>query len=358
MRRIAGIATATALALALCSGVVRAASFLPVRAASVDLSAQVMMQLFGETSDARASFAAASGDRGEESFMRGLALRIDSAYAAVAFAPDPFAQSYEQAPVALAAMQRRLLQNMPRFVPSSLTLHAQARPTAEVAVPERDSAYAERVPQARSLAVISSNAGPVSFSPAHDAESIAGNLRVGPVQFRGGIGGSSSQAPQVQLNENDANAAADFAIRAGNRDVNLNLSSTFQQVTRNDANAFSAPVLNSSWQLPGSDAPFAIPSYANVNRVYVGANVAVPVRSNLTLNLNYGAQRFYGGYGLPGATNLDTTGNTYGGGLTFAIPHSSGLLSISATQYHYQDNVLQSNATTQTNANVNFTVKF
>jgi hypothetical protein len=317
-----------------------------------------MMQLFGETSDARASFAAANGDRGEESFMRGLALRIDSAYAAVAFAPDPFARSYEQAPVALAAMERRLLQNMPHFVPSAVTLHAGARPTADAAAPKLDAPYAAGLPQARSLAVISSNAGPVSFAPAHQTAPIGGNVRVGPVRFQGGIGGSSSQAPQVRLNESDADAGANFAIRAGNRNVNVNLSSIFQQVTRNDANAFSAPVLNSSWQLPGSDAPFAIPSYANVNRVYVGANVAVPVRNNLTLSLNYGAQRFYGGYGLPGATNLDTTGNTYGGGLTFAIPHSSGLLSISATQYRYQDNVLQTNATTQTNANVNFTVKF
>ena len=43
----------------------------------------------------------------------------------------------------------------------------------------------------------------------------------------------------------------------------------------------------------------------------------------------------FGGYGLPGVTNLDAIDNSYGGKLTFEIPHSSSTLSISARQLHY-----------------------
>ena len=48
----------------------------------------------------------------------------------------------------------------------------------------------------------------------------------------------------------------------------------------------------------------------------------------------------------------------YGGKLTFAIPHSSSSLSISACQYRYQDNIAPANTFHQTREDVNFTVKF
>ena len=94
-----------------------------------------------------------------------------------------------------------------------------------------------------------------------------------------------------------------------------------------------------------------------MNRVSLGAAVAVPVVNGLTFNFNYAAQRLLGGYGLPGIANLDAIENSYGGKLTFTIPHSSSTLSISAHQDRYQDNIL-SNGITQTRGDVNFTVKF
>ncbi|MBV8283698.1 MAG: hypothetical protein JO175_03555, partial [Candidatus Eremiobacteraeota bacterium] len=50
--------------------------------------------------------------------------------------------------------------------------------------------------------------------------------------------------------------------------------------------------------------------------------------------------------------------NAYGGGLTFALPHSSSTLSLSAYQYRYQDNILPANSLSQTRENLDFTVKF
>ncbi len=78
----------------------------------------------------------------------------------------------------------------------------------------------------------------------------------------------------------------------------------------------------------------------------------------MTLNLNYGIQHMYGGYGLPGLYNLDTVNNTYGGKLTFNIPDATKTLSISAYQDRFNDSVLPNNGLTQTREDVNFTVKF
>ena len=109
----------------------------------------------------------------------------------------------------------------------------------------------------------------------------------------------------------------------------------FEQLRTADAQrlqSLSSPALgtSSSWQLPNDGTPLVIPNYADMSKVSVGAAVAVPVVHGLTLNLNYGTERMFGGYGLPGLTNLDATDNSYGGKLTFEMPHSSSTLSISA----------------------------
>ena len=83
--------------LALCSAVGVAAG-LPPGIERFDLGSQLMLRLFGETSDSSASFAAAHGDRASESPLRELALQIHSADVkpylaggAAVFAEDRFA---------------------------------------------------------------------------------------------------------------------------------------------------------------------------------------------------------------------------------------------------------------------------
>jgi hypothetical protein len=56
--------------------------------------------------------------------------------------------------------------------------------------------------------------------------------------------------------------------------------------------------------------------------------------------------------------NLDTINNSYGGQLTFDLPHTANTLSVSAYQNRYQDSVLPINGYTQIREDVNFTVKF
>jgi len=187
--------------------------------------------------------------------------------------------------------------------------------------------------------------------------SVPALLRVGPVRVEGQVQGDSAQAPQIALHDNAYGAGADIAVRAGRRNVDVGLSSSYEQLTRNDTNfAPSAPL--SALSLPGDDTSLVIPNFGNLSRLSLNAGVAVPLINGLTLKLNYDTARLLGSYGLPGLTNLDAIDNAYGGGLTFALPHSSSTLSLSAYQFRYQDNILPANSLTQTRENLNFTVKF
>ena len=167
-------------------------------------------------------------------------------------------------------------------------------------------------------------------------------------------------APSVGLNDNAAAAGANIDVRAGARTLTFGVSSDYERVTRNDASGLTPAALGdaSTWQLPGAAVPLAVPNYADMSKVSLGAGVAVPVLNGLTLNLDYAADRMFGGYGLPGLANLDTIDNSYGGKLTFEIPHSSSTLSISARQLRYLDGLIPVNTSTQTREDVNFTVKF
>ena len=73
MRRLVGVIAASALAAALAFGIAPA-SLTPADGAAFDLRPQLMLRLFGESSDSRASLAAAYGDRTSESPFRDLAL--------------------------------------------------------------------------------------------------------------------------------------------------------------------------------------------------------------------------------------------------------------------------------------------
>ncbi len=184
-------------------------------------------------------------------------------------------------------------------------------------------------------------------------------VHLGPLQFTTRLESASLAAPALSLNDNAYGAGANFDVRAGARKLNVDVSSNYERLTRNDATGLSAPAIGStSWQLPSADTPLVVPNYANMSKVSVGAAVAVPVVNGLTLNLNYAADRMFGGYGMPGLTNLDATDNSYGGMLTFQIPHSSSTLSISARQLRYEDNLIPANTSTQTREDVNLTVKF
>jgi len=392
VRRLVGIVATAALVVALVPRVVAAAAPGP----AFDLSALLMQRVFGESSDARASFDAAYGDRASESPLRDLALDATAADRSDAFdreASNPtFAASHGIRVAAISTAAPFDLAQTIRATVLHSNLYFASPPSGDVAATSSDpmradasfttAAYQPVAPvtfvspqsAAFSLGPLVRGAPPVvaagsamafgeSSAPAGSAGSSAvlpGAAQVGPLKFSTQVNGASLSAPSVGLNDAGAGAGANLDVRAGSRTLTFGVSSNYERLTRNDASGVAPAALSdgSSWQLPGADVPLAVPNYADVSRVSVGAGVAVPVLRGLTLNLDYAADRMFGGYGLPGVINLDTFDNSYGGKLTFAIPNTSSTLSISARQLHYEDSLITPNASTQTREDVNFTVKF
>jgi hypothetical protein len=331
----------------------------------VDLGSQLMLTVFGETSDDRASFAAAHGDRASESPLRELALAVpaaDTKRAVTGSAPD-FSDdrlalrdlATQNADALPAAAQLNVGLNTVHF-----SIPAPSQDGETTLVPP-SSHYTAAYQPVAPLPAISPEPGTLAFMPPqiNAYELTPSSTQLGAIHFQSGSE-SSITSPQLGLQDAAYGAGAKFDVRAGKRNVSVNLSSEYEHVGRNQSDTFSVAPLDtaSSWQLPGAGAPLLVPNYANLNRLSVGAGVSVPVVRGLTLNLNYDAQHLYGGYGLPGLVNLDTINNTYGGNLTFTIPRISSSLSIGAYQDRFQDGAQPLNGQTQTREDVNFTVKF
>lgn len=381
MRRWVGVVFITALGVALSRPVVSAATLgVPI----YDFRSAVFMRVFGETTDPAASVAAAYGDRASESPLRTLALRLPDSESTDSFTVNlAAAPSFSQAPGGPDADGYfDLARNVRARVLSTSVLYSAPSAPRTDSVAAAENADASAFPVAAYQPVeqasgVTLQSGEVSFAPISPpqaqtlaktsatgvageggtSESIPALLRVGPVHVQGQVQGDSAQAPQLALRDNSYGAGADIAVRAGRRNLDVGLSSSYEQLTRNDTN-FAPSAASASLSLPGADTSFTIPNTANVSRLSIGAGVAVPLINGLTLNLNYDTARLLGSYGLPGLTNLDAIDNAYGGGLTFALPHSSSTLSLSAYQYRYQDNILPANSQSQTRENLNFTVKF
>ena len=376
MRRPGGVVAGAALALIFCCVTAHAAAVIPP-APQFDLGSQLMLRVFGENSDVNASFAAASGDRTSESPMRELALQVSPADRSPGFVTD----TTRVALASSGAAQESGLENLSQAVDAGLLkssarflASAQARDNLVTLIPSSAllTAKYQPVPPAPN---ISPAPGTLAFVPpasstlatsessgtTHSTAFVPATMQVAGVKFEGNVQSAAATTPQISMRENSYGAGANFHVRAGKRDLNLNLTTQYEHVARNDLNGFSASTLDSAsaWQLPGADAPLVIPSYADLNRFSVGAGIGVPLVRGLTLNLNYGAQRLFGGYGLPGLVNLDAVNNTYGGKLIFANPDATKTLSISAYQERFSgDSFLPLPGSTQTREDVNFTVKF
>jgi hypothetical protein len=355
--RLVGVATSAALLVALTAGVARSADLAP-QVDNLDIGSQLMLALFGETSDSRASFAAAHGDRTSESPLRELALVVPQA----AIKLDPtsgvdFAQE-RLALRDLSASQGTALLDPALFEPETSTIHFSTPAFATDSGLAHVSAPYQPLPEP----AISPAPGTLAFAPVqiNASDFSPSTTQLGAVRFEEQAESASPETPEVTLRDALYGAGANFDVRAGKRSLNVNLSSEYEHVGRNDSQTFSVSPLDSSssWHLPQLGAPLFVPNYADMSRLSLGAGVSVPVVRGLTLNLNYDAQHLYGGYGLPGLMNLDTVNNIYGGKLTFNIPRISSSLSIGAYQNRVQDTLLPLNGQTQTSEDVNFTVKF
>lgn len=385
MQRVAVLTAAMALLAVPAPGV----AALGFSAPAYDLAPAVMLRLFGENSDRSASLAAASGDRNGESPLRDLALAgrpcCPTSRPKITVGGQHFVAG--DAP-ALPQVAGSLFDGAgtgrasatPATSQFGFGASAMATPDAAAsAAPVADFTVGHYQPVPQPTTIVA-EPGSIAFQPTlspapqrpaalafGDASTPAGAgmarfaspsvLRLGALQIGTRTEAANLTAPQQALQDNAYGAGADFDVRAGERRLNVDVSSNYERLTRNDS-AMAAPAVgDSSWRLP-DDTPLIVPNYADVSKVSVGAAVAVPVVRGLTLKLDYGADRLFGGYGLPGLTNLDATGNSYGGKLTFQIPKTSSTLSFSASSLRYQDNIAPVNTFTQTREDVNFTVKF
>jgi len=337
MRRQQGALLGGVLPAVLCFGLASAAvpgAFAPPR---VDLSAQLFARCFGET--------LARGPAYNASPLRGLAFETapamvyDVVTAPVAQLPqvhltlsDPAFAPPPQPKASVDTLQT------PLQVPNvSYYESADPVPTDAPATERWDLDGARNAPE---------------FTAGNDYVSVKVPVRFGHVQF----------APHAAANPSTLSAGTTFNLKAGRRSLGLDLSSSVQHVNLaapQYAQTGYAAGLNAG--LGASNPPVFVPAFGDVNAQTISTGVSVPVTRALTASVQYDTQHLLGAYGVPGAVSLnslDASNTIYGAQLTFKLPKSASLISLAMRQYRYQDNLLPVNALTQTNANLNFTIKF
>jgi len=376
MRRWLGALQIGALVSVLWTGVASASlgTFSPP---PIDLSVQLFARLFGESTDRLASFSAVRGDALAETPLRDLALRVEEV---------PQATIAANVQVQLPTLSANLFQT-PTFTAPVVNLSdaAFAPPPVKTSISDLGaqftvpaSEYYESsepmptdAPATRRFDLTdveirsaqTENYAPTSFNASAPVASHGASVQlpvsVGNVHFSPHAEAGFAQDPNSTFNDRTVGAGATFDVRAGHRSLGVDLSSQLEHVTLN-APQFAAPNGNAAPTvgLAGGNLPVFVPAYADISAHTLSTGVTVPVSRSLTANLQYDTQHLMGAYGVPGATNLDANNTIYGAQLTFQLPRSASAISFSAHQYHFQDNLVPSNAVTQTNANLNFIVKF
>lgn len=212
-------------------------------------------------------------------------------------------------------------------------------------------------------------------------------LRVGGVHFSGIVSGSQAQTTHpdavraMQLcgttdeasacpylhDERVQNLAAGtaFNVRAGNTQLDLQLSGSVGHVSTRDGALFQYTPLDPDAQLnftvaasPADSSLLYYPGLTDVVRHGLDARLAVPVSHGVTIGLQYDRAHYQGNYGALLAPGLDARKDTYLGNVTYQLPNSSSLITLSARQYRYEDSAAPNFSLTQTRADLSFTVKF
>lgn len=220
-----------------------------------------------------------------------------------------------------------------------------------LAVPSAPTPIAEESPLSFSVA----NAGSVLTRP---SRRVAAEYQPEP-QFSSPVASSAFSFPIAQTEtafslgaQTDGFAPADAATNA-QPPVTMRVGNVRLQARFGAASGLSPASAESEEILPAFIAP-----YTSVSRASLDAAVAVPVAPRVLLGFGYNTERLLGGYQVPGLDAYDARNDVYSGRLTFLIPRFSTSLSLSAEQYRYQDNLLQSDAYNELRESLNLTVKF
>ncbi len=348
MRRVVSAALTAVLVGALWSGVAAAAP-------GSDLASAFAMRTFGRVPSDVVGFSS-TGDRG----LRGMAFRAT-------------------VPVTLPPLARIALPPVPQLSLAyghSFDLHdydgrfAPASPgpiaSSAVAPPARFSLTepALRLATYRSyLGGAQIDAAPAFSSSLRDSSTAySTSTRIGPLT----LSGSTVSADVAELSARDDRLQTTSLLKTRGGHVNFNVGSNYERLSTeavptfqyrpSAANGFSKSSLG---DVPGLSAAELAGGYNDVTARGIDAGLAVPLTRNLTLGMQYGTQRYTGAVNAQDFTpNFDTSKYSYVGNLTFALPRSSSAIVVSARQYRFQDNLIPANSTSQTRADVNFTVKF
>jgi hypothetical protein len=264
-------------------------------------------------------------------------------------APSSFAlrDQSDESPLHAAAFRVSLVMPLPA-APQARSTVAPSQPVAFVetshapSVSDQSSVAAARiVPNAAAALRVTAEYQPESILPSATTSTFSFPIR----QSDADLGFATQNAG---FGEFGALAADGAQVPLRMRVGGVHLEARFGA-----ASQVSAADTESDEVLPAFIAP-----YTSVNRNALGAALAVPVSPRLLLGFGYDTEHLLAGYQIPGYDSLDARNDMYSGRLTFLIPRFSSALSLSAEQYRYQDNLLQSDAYTQLRESLNLTVKF
>jgi len=337
MRRVVSAASIAVLVGALWVGVATASP-------RSDLASAFAMQTFGRVPTEPAEFAPAL-----DHSLRGLAFRITTP-----FALPPLARIVlpDVPPLTLAFFRPGPI-GASRFLPPS---------PAPVATAAYAPAYLSRFALTAPTLARSDDAPPAFASSLRDAATAySASTRVGAFQ----LSGASDDAELADLSARDQRLQAISSVSLGvaGRRVKFDLGSTYERLSSQTVPTFQyrpgVAAKPSIADVPGMSVAQLAGGYNDVTTRGIDAGLAVPIARNLTVGMQYGTQRYTGAVNAQDfSANLDTSKFSYVGNLTFAIPRSSSAIVVSARQYRFLDNLVPANSTSQTRADVNFTVKF
>ena len=324
---------------------------------SIDLSARLFAQLFGE-----------SDSSGEVAFSTGRAELVQLAQRL--FAPADFLPTTVNFSDA-AFVPVPIKASLPEL---SAQFHVPATAYYESVEPLPTDAPASHRFDLSESGISAARVATFAPSPVDAVDSASGQadapfastgrmqlpVRLGHLRFDPHAEASFSSGAQAPFSDRSLGAGATFDVRAGARNLGVDVSSEVEHLTLvapqfNPSLGQTSPTLG----LEGGNLPIFVPAYADVSAQTLSTALNVPVTRSLTAHLQYDTQHLLGTYGLSGLTSVDGNNTIYGEQLTFTLPKKPNTaILLSAKQYRYQDNLVPSSAVTQTDADLRFIVKF
>ncbi|MDQ6931860.1 MAG: S-layer homology domain-containing protein [Candidatus Eremiobacteraeota bacterium] len=191
----------------------------------------------------------------------------------------------------------------------------------------------------------------------------------GTMQYcAGSVAGGCAYRSAVKQRDDAITLGTAFNVRALGKPVSIDLSGTYERLSREDKTGFPYVPYNPTLQsadpavtaaLPGGVSPVRFyPNFADVKKRQFNVDAAFPLTKDMTVNLQYNTQSYAGAYQTTLNQNIAQHKDYYLGNVTYSIPKTNSAIVFTTRQYTYRDNYLPSYNLTQNRQDLNFTVKF